>query len=86
MLLGFFGWDIYRWIFLSIVSATCCLFYLRNYIYRTHVGGILVIYTALAVLGRLDYFDGYVPRLHSLTDSIAFLRDIFSFVSKIPAF
>ena len=85
LLLGFFGWDTSRWFFISIASATCCLFYLRNYIYGTRIESILVIYTALAVLLRLDYFDGYVPRLHSFTDSIDFVRNIFSFASKTPS-
>ena len=62
MILGIFGWDSHRWIFLSICSITICFYWVRE-----QIKGRLAIFTALfyalfITFGFLDYFDGYIPR------------------------
>lgn len=62
LLLGFFGWDVFRWVFLSLLSSLFVLLFIG----RTTpapaaltVAGLLV---GFALVGHLEYFDGAHPR------------------------
>lgn len=73
ILLGAFGWDCHRWIFLSLLSSTICLLIAPEPSPRLLFWSILT-YLAFNFFGFFDYFDNYSPRLHSYQQSIEFLR------------
>lgn len=62
LLLGFFGWDVFRWVFLSLLSGLFVLLFVARPSPAPvvlAVAGLLVVFT---LVGHLEYFDGAQPR------------------------
>lgn len=76
LLLGFIGWDAYRWIFLSFLSAMLLLFFLGTSltIASSRFLVIFFIFLVFSIHGELRYFDGYHPRKFSASGVIQFVR------------
>jgi hypothetical protein len=62
VLLGIFGWDYSRWLFLSMASSGICLFIARAYLIWKILLLLAVFLLALPTVGFLDYFDRFTPR------------------------
>lgn len=62
LLLGFFGWDTSRWIFLSVSSAMFCLYIAREHLTETCVKIASYTLIVFTLFGVFEYFDGYNPK------------------------
>ena len=62
ILLGIFGWDYSRWLFLSMASSGICLFIARAHLSWKILLVLAILFLALPTVGFLDYFDRYTPR------------------------
>jgi len=65
LLLGWFGWDTDRWIFLSFLSATVVLVFFRETVDSPSFFVVALVLAIYVPAGYLDYFDGYKPRTFS---------------------
>jgi hypothetical protein len=74
MLLGLFGWDCSRWMFLSIASSFCCFYFSKKYISSSLIFIISINVLAFGLFGFLDYFDLYYPRLSNFAETTKFLQ------------
>ena len=85
MLLGLFGWDCSRWIFLSIASSFFCFYIAREIISPVLIILIAINMLAFGIFGFLDYFDWFTPRLSHLEQAIHFLQGgFFDILFTIP--
>jgi hypothetical protein len=62
ILLGIFGWDYSRWLFLSMASSALCLFIARAHLSWKILLMLALLLLALPTVGFLDYFDRFTPR------------------------
>jgi hypothetical protein len=62
ILLGIFGWDYSRWLFLSMASSSLCLFIGRAHLSWKILLILAILLLALPTVGFLDYFDRFTPR------------------------
>ena len=62
MFLGFFGWDIYRWIFLSFCSGMLLLYTVRDTLKRWVPWALACIWLLQWQVGQMAYFDFMAPR------------------------
>lgn len=62
ILLGIFGWDYSRWLFLSMASSSMCLFIARAHLSWKILLLLAILLLALPTVGFLDYFDRFTPR------------------------
>jgi len=62
ILLGIFGWDYSRWLFLSMASSGLCLFIARAHLSWKILLLLAILFLALPIVGFLDYFDRFTPR------------------------
>jgi hypothetical protein len=62
ILLGIFGWDYSRWLFLSMASSALCLFIARAHLSWKILLILALLLLALPTVGFLDYFDRFTPR------------------------
>lgn len=62
ILLGIFGWDYSRWLFLSMASSSLCLFIARAHLSWKVLLLLTILFLALPTVGFLDYFDSSTPR------------------------
>ena len=62
ILLGIFGWDYSRWLFLSMASSSLCLFIARAHLSWKILLLLAILLLALPTVGFLDYFDRFTPR------------------------
>jgi hypothetical protein len=62
ILLGIFGWDYSRWLFLSMASSALCLFIARAHLSWKILLILAILLLALPTAGFLDYFDRFTPR------------------------
>ena len=62
ILLGIFGWDYSRWLFLSMASSGICLFIARAHLSWKILLLLAILLLALPTVGFLDYFDRFTPR------------------------
>lgn len=62
ILLGIFGWDYSRWLFLSMASSGICLFIARAHLSWKILLLLAVLLLGLPTVGFLDYFDRFTPR------------------------
>jgi len=62
ILLGIFGWDYSRWLFLSMASSALCLFIARAHLSWKILLMLAILLLALPTVGFLDYFDRFTPR------------------------
>jgi len=62
VLLGIFGWDYSRWLFLSMASSGLCLFIARAHLSWKILLIPAILFLALPTVGFLDYFDRFTPR------------------------
>ena len=83
--LGFFGGDTSRWIFLSLASVTCCLYFARKYLFGYVQNAAIISFIIFMALGQFEYFDAYGPRLRSFSDSLMFIKRFTEVVSTIPS-
>jgi hypothetical protein len=74
MILGVFGWDCHRWIFLSLCSTTICLYWARKQIKNNLTLLVALSYALFICFGFLDYFDTYIPRFSNLNYLYNFIR------------
>jgi hypothetical protein len=58
LLLGFLGWDISRWFFLSLSSSVVALIGLRREPPAWAAAGFALLFALFAAFGHLSYFDG----------------------------
>lgn len=98
LLLGLFGWDVYRWIFLSLASASGTAVLLARRLPPGHrarrigLGGLAVVLLLFVVLAGafgvdFGYFDHYQPRPWSLEALQRFLtHDLWEELSRMPRF
>lgn len=85
MLLGFFGWDCSRWIFLSIISSFFCFYIAREIVTPKIIFIIGLIMLTFGVFGFLDYFDWFTPRLGDIEKIVQFLQGgFFNLLYSIP--
>lgn len=85
IVLGLFGWDCYRWIFLSAASSFCCFYLAKENVSTALVCLIALNMAIFSLLGSLGYFDSYAPRLGQLDEAIKFLQGGFvDLLTKIP--
>lgn len=86
VLLGIFGWDYSRWLFLSMASSGLCLF-----IARAHLGWkilllLAILFLALPTVGFLDYFDRFTPRFAPWYQWPYFYEvDLWNILNNIPS-
>jgi hypothetical protein len=62
ILLGIFGWDYSRWLFLSMASSAMCLFTARTYLSWRVLLLLAILLLSLPTVGFLDYFDRFTQR------------------------
>ena len=62
ILLGIFGWDYSRWLFLSMASSGISLFIARAHLSWKILLILAILLLALPTVGFLDYFDRFTPR------------------------
>jgi len=62
ILLGIFGWDYSRWLFLSMASSALCLFIARAHLSWKILLILAILLLTLPTVGFLDYFDLFTPR------------------------
>ncbi len=62
LLLGFFGWDVFRWVFLSLLSSLLVLLFLGRPPPTPAMVTVACLLTVFALAGHLEYFDGARPR------------------------
>lgn len=98
LLLGLFGWDVHRWIFLALASATGTAVLLAGRLPPGHrarrigLGCLAVVLLGFVVLAcgfgiDFGYFDQYRPRPWNAEALHAFLtRDLWDELSRIPRF
>ena len=85
ILLGIFGWDYSRWIFLSMASTWICIFIARNQINWRVLVLIGVYSLCLPTVGFLDYFDNYTPRFAPWYQWQYFYQvDLWKLIGAIP--
>lgn len=96
LLLGLLGWDVFRWIFLSLASATGTAVLLANRLPPGHrgrrigVGGLAVVLLLFVVLAcgfgvDFVYFDFYRPRPWSFEALQSFwTEELWGELSRIP--
>lgn len=75
LLLGLSGYDVNRWVFLTIVNSFFILSLYPNYIetYKKIIFAVLILYISI---GHLHYFDKKYPRLQNIDDVDLFLPDL----------
>lgn len=75
LLLGLFGYDVNRWVFLSILNSMfiLCLFPTKIYQYQKLLFATMILYISI---GYLHYFDKKYPRLQKIDDTEIFLPDL----------
>ena len=88
LLLGFFGWDTSRWIFLAFTQVIAIRLIFAS---KMQAGGMHVMEVsfllALIVSGlllQLDYFDGFFPRRFSADNFAAFPAYVRDQLSELP--
>lgn len=62
LLLGFFGWDVFRWVFLSLLSSLFVLLFIGKQPSTTAAVTVACLLGVFALVGHLEYFDGDRPR------------------------
>jgi hypothetical protein len=83
LLLGLFGWDTQRWIFLAFGSSLCALLLFERAGSGWTWWPIALCLALFAVRGSFGYFDGLARR--SLFDLPAFLGELPRLVDRVPA-
>ena len=85
LLLGLFGWDVHRWIFLSLCSTVLCMYWVEHKIPLLLIRIFMVVLIIFSIWGNLEYFDGFSPRLKSWQSAVWFIRNgFYETVSSIP--
>ena len=84
LLLGTFGWDTYRWIFLSLCSASCCIFWGRKFLMGKPLFLMIIFYLIFIRFGFLEYFDAYKPRLDKVDNFFTIFKEICNEIISIP--
>lgn len=77
LILGTFGWDVHRWIFLSISSTLCCIYWVSHNLSARLSWAIVILFALFSFFGNLEYFDGYTPRLSNWPAPVQFLKEEF---------
>lgn len=77
LLLGIFGWDVHRWIFLSLASSLCCIYWVSRNFSSPLSWVVVILFTLFLFFGNLEYFDGYTPRLSNWPAPVKFLTEEF---------
>lgn len=77
LILGTFGWDVHRWIFLSIASTLCCIYGISNKLSTRLLWILFALFALFSIFTNLEYFDGYTPRLSNWPAPVKFLTEEF---------
>lgn len=77
LILGTFGWDVHRWIFLSVASTLCCIYWVSSQLSARLSWAVVVLFALFSLFGNLEYFDGYIPRLSNWPAPVKFLKEEF---------
>ena len=86
VLLGIFGWDYSRWLFLSMASSSLCLFIARAHLSWKVLLILAIVLLALPTVGFLDYFDRFTPRFAPWYQWPHFYEvDLWTILSNIPS-
>lgn len=86
ILLGIFGWDYSRWLFLSMASSSLCLFIARAHLSWKILLLLAILLLALPTVGFLDYFDRFTPRFAPWYQWPYFYEvDLWKILSNIPS-
>lgn len=62
LLLGFFGWDVFRWVFLSLLSSLFVVLFFGKPVPAPAATIVTCLLLGFALVGELKYFDGAQPR------------------------
>lgn len=85
IILGFFGWDTSRWVFLSISSCTLMLAIYDKAIRQSVYHKIIFSFLIFTAYGKLEYFDKYTPREIDVKPVISFIKHGFwDTLTQIP--
>jgi hypothetical protein len=77
LILGTFGWDVHRWIFLSMASTLCCIYWVSSQLTTRLSWAVVILFVLFSFFGKLEYFDGYTPRLSDWTATVKFIKEEF---------
>ena len=86
VLLGIFGWDYSRWLFISMASSSLCLFIARAHLSWKVLLILAIVLLALPTVGFLDYFDRFTPRFAPWYQWPYFYEvDLWTILGNIPS-
>ena len=90
ILLGFFGWDTDRWIFLAFAQTIIVWMIAASRMRVTDSGKLmgsplfLIALILVALLLRLEYFDNFAPRILSLDNLMSFMDYVVQQTTMFP--
>jgi hypothetical protein len=85
LILGFYGTDTNRWLFLSMSGALFLIYLSREFV-SPYIWNFLVLAIILwSTIGRLEFFDEYEPRLNNYSHIASFFKhDFKNLLTSIP--
>jgi len=90
ILLGFFGWDTDRWIFLAFAQTIIIWVIAASIMRKSDTGNLinsplfLISLILVALLLRLEYFDNFAPRNFSLGNLMSFMNYVIDQSTTFP--